>query len=253
MPVIQVNSRDVHYQQLNETASETVILIHGMFSNLAVYYFNIAPILAQKFRVVMYDMKGHGMSARAASGYQLEAMVDDLLALMYALNITHAHLAGYSFGALVAMKMAMQHPERIGKLSVIEGPDPAEEKTLELVDNYDRNFLVNYVNNYTDNVVMKMGKRQFEKNHRMYEYLFHETTIRDDMRAEHLFFKDAAVEAIPHTTLLMYGNESKCRDTGEVLQRRMKDAKLLLIEGDHNVPIQQPVAVGNALTSFFEN
>lgn len=253
MPVIQVNDTEVHYQQLNETAPETVILIHGMFSNLAVYYFHIAPILAQRFRVVMYDMKGHGRSSRAKTGYDLQAMADDLQALMQALQIPVAHLAGYSFGALVALKTAMLYPHSIRRLSIIEGPDPADRKALELVEQYNKDFLMNYVEQYTDNAVMKMGRRQFEKNHRMYEFLFNETTIRADMRAEHAFLYNSAMAAIPHDTLLMYGNASNCIPAGEHLGRTIRNAQLLLVEGDHNVPLQQPAAIGNALTDFFNN
>lgn len=253
MPVIQVNATEVHYQQLNEQAEETVILIHGMFSNLAVYYFNIAPILAEKFRVVMYDMKGHGRSGRVKTGYDLKAMADDLQALMAALHIPVAHIAGYSFGALVALKTAMEYPGCIRRLGLIEGPDPADKKALELVEQYNRDFLIDYVDKYTDNAIMKMGKRQLEKNHRMYEYLFNETTIREDMRAEHAFFNNSALQAIPHDTLLMYGNASNCVGAGEKLHSAIQKASLVLVEGDHNVPLQQPVEIGRALTTFFNN
>ena len=96
MPVIKVNHRDVHIQELNKGAAETVLLIHGMFSNLSVYYFNIAPVLAEHFHVVMYDLKSHGMSERALEGYDLNSMTDDLYALMEVLNLNKVHLAGYS-------------------------------------------------------------------------------------------------------------------------------------------------------------
>ncbi|BAV04113.1 Pimeloyl-ACP methyl ester carboxylesterase [Filimonas lacunae] len=253
MPVVAINNTSVHYQQLNETGKETVILIHGMFSNLAVYYFNIAPLLAQRYRVVMYDMKGHGMSSRVTAGYDLQAMADDLLALMKALDITSAHLVGYSFGGLVALKMAMLYPQCIQKLGVIEGPDPADKEALKVIETYSKDFLVHYVNTFTDNAIMKMGKRQLEKNHRMYEFLFNETTIRADMQAEHAFFTAGGVDAIGHTTLLLYGRQSNCVAAGEKLHQMIKHASMLLIEGDHNVPLQQPLVIGNALTAFFDN
>ena len=68
----------LHVQELNPEGKETIIMVHGMFSNLAVYYFNIAPMLAKHFRVVLFDMKGHGMSEKIPTGYDLTSMTTDL-------------------------------------------------------------------------------------------------------------------------------------------------------------------------------
>jgi len=253
MPVIQVKGRAVHYQQLNEQAADTVLLVHGMFSNLAVYYFHIAPILAQHFRVVMYDMKGHGMSDRAESGYDLDAMAADMQALMQVLELPAVHLAGYSFGALVALKAALTYPKSIRRLGLIEGPDPADKRMLEGIAQYNRDMLLDYVDKHDNNTLVTGGKRKLEKMHRRFEYLFHETTIRKDMEKEHAFFEDTAIGALPHDTLLMYGRASDCKGAGELLHNRIRKSDLVLIDGDHTVPVQQPALIGNTLTAFFNN
>ena len=125
MPIIDLPKVRLHVQELNPDGPETIIMVHGMFSNLAVYYFNIAPMLAKHYRVVLFDMKGHGMSEKVRTGYDLTSMTDDLRDLMDALGIEKAHLAGYSYGGLVALKMAARFPERVGKLAIIEGPERA--------------------------------------------------------------------------------------------------------------------------------
>ncbi|HTF28129.1 MAG TPA: alpha/beta fold hydrolase, partial [Flavitalea sp.] len=157
MPIIKINNRDVHIQELNKEATETVLLIHGMFSNLSVYYFNIAPILAEHFHVVMYDLKSHGMSERTLHGYDLNSMTDDLYALMETLDLNTVHLAGYSFGGLIALKMALRFPEKLKKLAIIEAPDPSDEKARGIIDDYSREFLEHYVENFTDTTKVKMG------------------------------------------------------------------------------------------------
>lgn len=253
MPVIQVNGRLVHYQQLNEQAADTVLLVHGMFSNLAVYYFHIAPILAQRFRVVMYDMKGHGMSDRAETGYDLEAMAADMQSLIETLDLPAVHLAGYSFGALVALKAALDYPQRIRRLVLIEGPDPADKRMLEGIAQYNKDMLLDYVEKNDSRILQNGGKRRLEKMHRRFEYLFHETTIRNDMQREHAFFKDAAIAGLPHDTLLMYGRSSACVKAGELLHSRISKSEMVLIDGDHTLPVQQPALIGNTLTTFFNN
>ena len=138
MPVIEVNNRNVHIQQLNTEAAETVLLVHGMFSNLSVYYFHIAPILARHFHVVMYDLKSHGRSERIASGYDLNSMTDDLAGLLDHLGLSAVHLAGYSFGGLISLKMASRFPGLIKKLVLIDTPNPNDDKTRMMMDAYSR-------------------------------------------------------------------------------------------------------------------
>lgn len=252
MPVVEINNRKVHVQELNTAASETVLLVHGMFSNLSVWYFNIATILAKHFHVVMYDLKSHGMSGRVAEGYDLESMTNDLSALMDYLNLSSVHLAGYSFGGLISLKMASRFPEKVKKLAIVEAPDPSDDKTRDIIDDYSREFLEHYVENFTDTTKVKMGKRQMERNHRMYEYLFHETSIKKDMILEREFFSTPAIEQISQKTLLLYGTASNCLEAGKKLNEKIKDAAILEVEGDHNVPIQQPESIGILLETFFK-
>jgi esterase len=253
MPVIKINNRDVHVQEMNKEAAETVLLVHGMFSNLSVYFFNIAPILAGQFHVVMYDLKSHGMSGRAPDGYDLNSMTDDLNALMETLSLDVVHLAGYSFGGLIALKMALRFPEKIKKLAIIEAPDPNDEKARGIIDDYSREFLEHYIENFTDTTKVKMGKRQLERNHQMYEYLFYQTSIKNDMVAEKNFFNDPEITSISKDTLLLYGSASNCIESGKQLNGMIKNSTLIPVNGDHNIPIQEPVLIGNMITSFFMN
>jgi len=250
MPIISVNGKKVHIQELNKGAEQTVVLIHGMFSNLSIYYFNIAPVLAKHFHVVMYDLKSHGMSERFLDGYDLENMSSDVLSLMDALDIEKAHLAGYSFGGLIALKTALKAPDRVEQLVVIEAPDPQDEKARNIIDEYSREFLEHYVANFTDTTKVQMGKRQMEKNHRMYEFLFNETTIKVDMIKEKHFLSEVDFSELQPFALLLYGADSNCRPTGEWLNDQISQSELLLIPGDHNIPIQEPALIAETIARF---
>lgn len=252
MPVIKINHTSVHVQEMNKGAKETILLIHGMFSNLSVYYFNIAPILAKQFHVVMYDLKSHGMSGKEKDGYDLNSLTDDLLALMETLELKAVHLVGYSFGGLVALRMASRFPGRVKKLAVIEAPDPGENERLGIMDMYSKEFLIDYINNFTDTTRFRMGKRQLEKNHRMYEYLFNETSIKSDLSKERGFFSGKEIGYIKQDTLLLYGKDSDCVPSGQTLYDRLTRSKIALLNGDHNLPLQQPEETAIRLKDFFE-
>lgn len=250
MPVITVDNRQVHIQELNKGAEHTVVLIHGMFSNLSIYYFNIAPILAKHFHVVMYDLKSHGMSERFPDGYDLESMSSDVLALLDVLELKKVHLAGYSFGGLIALKTALKAPERVNQLVIMEAPDPQDDKARDIIEQYSKEFLEHYVANFTDTTKVQMGKRQMEKNHRMYEFLFEQTSIKADMIREKDFLNEIRSSGLDIPTLLLYGSASNCRPTGEWLSSQIGQAELELISGDHNIPIQEPGLIAETIVHF---
>ena len=56
-----------HYEQLG--AGPDVVLIHGLGGNLATWHFNIVPLLWDRYRCLTYDLKGHGYSDPAPTGY----------------------------------------------------------------------------------------------------------------------------------------------------------------------------------------
>lgn len=250
MPIITVDNRKVHIQELNKDAKQTVVLIHGMFSNLSIYYFNIAPVLAQHFHVVMYDLKSHGMSERFPDGYDLDNMSSDLIGLMDYLQLEKVHLVGYSFGGLVALKTALKYPDRVNQLVIMEAPDPRDDKTRNIIDEYSKEFLEHYVANFTDTTKVQMGKRQMEKNHRMYEFLFEQTSIKADMIREKNFLNEVPLHDLAVPTLLLYGSGSNCRPTGEFLQSQIVLSELELIPGDHNIPIQEPHQIAETIVHF---
>lgn len=250
MPIITVNNRQVHVQELNKGAGQTVVLIHGMFSNLSIYYFNIAPVLAKHFHVVMYDLKSHGMSERFLDGYDLDNMSSDLIGLIDHLQLEKVHLVGYSFGGLIALKTALEYPDRVNQLVVMEAPDPQDEKARNIIDEYSKEFLEHYVANFTDTTKVQMGKRQMEKNHRMYEFLFNQTSIKADMIKEKHFLGEARFNELSSPTLLLYGADSNCRPTGEWLQSQISQSELELIPGDHNIPIQEPQHIAETIDQF---
>ncbi len=253
MPVIPVNGLSLHVQELNPAGTHTVVLIHGMFSNLAVYYFHIAPLLAQYRHVMMYDLRSHGLSESVTSGYGLDAMADDFYALLNARELTEkVDVIGYSFGGLVALNCAIRFPSRVGRVAVIDAPNPADQHTRDIIDVYSREFLANYLTNFTDTTRIRMGKRQFEKNHRKYEFLFHQTTIKTDMLRDAAFLEHAPLHCID-SCLLLYGRSSNCLQTGFLLRDRIGNARLEILEGDHNLPVQSPEQVSGVLIEFLTN
>ncbi|TDW99255.1 alpha/beta fold hydrolase [Dinghuibacter silviterrae] len=250
MPIITINHHRVHYQEMNPCGRETVVMIHGMLSNLSVYYFHIAPLIAEHYRVVLYDLRGHGRSERASTGYGLQSMSEDLLALADVLSLDTVHLVGYSFGGLVALKTALLAPDRIGKLAVIEAPDPADRDIVEVFAGFSREVLIDGIRYQAGQAGRWMGKRQLERNYDVYRFLLHETSFRSDTAADTDFLSEPGLRHIRKDALLIYGKNSACVSTGNRLWLKIPRSRLVFLEGDHNVPVQEPAGTANALGRF---
>lgn len=250
MPIIQVNNKSVHVLELNPEASETIVMIHGMFTNLSVFYFKIAPELAERFHIVLYDLKGHGMSERSDRGYDLGAMSDDLIALMDELKLSRVHLVGYSYGGLIALKTTMDYSHRVEKLVVIESPKPDEGDSPEVIRKYGNEFIEQYLNNYTATTTLKPGRRQIEKNKQLFDYLFNQTTIKEDFEKDNDFFDRIQKNPVKNQTLLLYGESSDCLPAGKYLNKIISGSKFFTGKGDHNLPVQEPQWITSQINRF---
>jgi 3-oxoadipate enol-lactonase len=85
------------------------------------------PALAERYRVVTYDTRGHGESPAPAGPYSLDDLVDDVVALLDRLGARRAHVAGLSLGGMTALRLAAREPGRVGQLAILASsarPDP---------------------------------------------------------------------------------------------------------------------------------
>jgi len=118
LPTASVNGARLNFVQLHEGdgASEHLVMLHGLAANLAFWYLRYAFEFAKQFRVTVFDLRGHGRSEMPPAGYSPASLAADLSGLMDQLGIAKAHLLAHSFGGVVAMRFALEHPERVGSL-----------------------------------------------------------------------------------------------------------------------------------------
>ena len=124
---------------------DPVVLIHGSGPGVTSYanWRLVLPALAENFRVLAPDMVGFGFSERPANiEYGVQTWADQVVGLMDTLELPTAHLVGNSFGGAIALRIAAQHPDRVGKLVLMGSmgvPFPITEG-LERVWGYEPSF-----------------------------------------------------------------------------------------------------------------
>lgn len=95
-----------------------LIFIHGVGLDHAMWEFQVKPF-ERHYRVITYDMMGHGESEKPHGPYTLSQFVAQLDELMKGLDIKAAHIVGFSMGGLVAQAFAAQHPDKAASLIVV--------------------------------------------------------------------------------------------------------------------------------------
>jgi pimeloyl-ACP methyl ester carboxylesterase len=116
-----VNGIKLHYAEAG--AGEPLLLQHGWPQHWWMWRDFIAP-LAERFRVIVPDLRGHGWSDKPPTGYRKGELLDDLLALLDRLEIDRVRWVGHDWGAYVGMLAALREPERIQKLVAMSIPHP---------------------------------------------------------------------------------------------------------------------------------
>ncbi|HYH42871.1 MAG TPA: alpha/beta hydrolase [Burkholderiales bacterium] len=102
----------------------TVLLQHGYARNSA-FWHGWVPYLARRYKVVRMDLRGHGESPvdfDPSTESTLDGYVGDLLALLDALDLCEVHYCGESFGGILGMVLAAEHPTRVRSLTLVAAP-----------------------------------------------------------------------------------------------------------------------------------
>ena len=118
---VQVDGARVHYQEFGDTSDPTIVLIHGYTASLYVWK-TVAPMLADAgFHVVALDMLGFGYSEKPKwFDYAISSQARVVARFMNRLGIGRATIVGSSYGGAVAATLALDYPERVEKLVLVD-------------------------------------------------------------------------------------------------------------------------------------
>jgi pimeloyl-ACP methyl ester carboxylesterase len=97
-----------------------IVLLHGLTATRRYVVMGSRTLQRSGFRVIAYDARGHGRSTPAPGrAYGYEHLAADLLAVLDGAGVQRALLAGASMGAHTAVRVALEHPERVAALALI--------------------------------------------------------------------------------------------------------------------------------------
>jgi 2-hydroxy-6-oxonona-2,4-dienedioate hydrolase len=248
--VTAVYGQNIHYFEVGQ--GPTVILLHGLGGAKEFWLANIGA-LAPKYHVYAIDQIGFGQSDKPLLDYKIATFADFLYGFMQEEKIAKATLVGSSFGGWIATDFAVQHPEMVDKLVLVDAagltwqaplPDLnpstiAGWRTLIELVFYDKKMV-------SDEGVMQAFAQHMRNN----DGYTIQRTVASFASPQ---FEDGKLASIHAATLVVWGRQDELIPlaSGEKLRDGIAGAKLVVLEHCGHVPqIEKPAEFNQTLLEF---
>jgi pimeloyl-ACP methyl ester carboxylesterase len=132
VPTAETNGIVTHYEDTGQ--GPVVVLIHGHSFDLRMWKYQVGTLVDMGYRVVRYDVRGHGRSTVTESGYTWDNYSLDLAGLVKHLDTPPLHLVGFSMGGGIALKFALDHPGQTRSLTLVDSALPGFSYSEEFAE-----------------------------------------------------------------------------------------------------------------------
>jgi 3-oxoadipate enol-lactonase len=256
---ITVNGVETAYRFDGPETGRVVLLSNSLMSSYDMWDKTV-PALADRYRVLRYDTRGHGRSATPPGPYSIAMLADDAAALLDALGIPAAHVAGLSMGGMVAQQLGARYPDKVHSLSLCDTasempPRAMWEERLAIARSQGIPGLVDgTIRRWFTEGFIQRAPRDIEAVRRMIlatgaeGYIGCASAVRDMAQTTMLL-------ASRKPTLVMTGRQDPaCTvDQSTVLHRMIEGSVMLVLEdAAHLSNIEQPEAFNRALRGFID-
>jgi len=265
---IQAGGIATHYELSG--AGAALVLIHGFTDNLTMW-FNQVPVFSRHFKVLTYDVRGHGGTEIPESRFSMEIFADDLRALLEALDIDRTCVLGYSMGGRIALQFALRHPEMTSGLifanSGVLGSDvqPTPEQLAQLVERR-KQMVELFETRDIEAIADGMAERSFSPGMRDEDPALFQKYVDVKLRndpAHYLAIMGAMVQAVtnpPDLTrlecpaLIIAGERDgfMSLDEARSMERAIRDVTVTILPTGHAAALESPRAFNRAVLDFMD-
>lgn len=258
MPRLQVNGIQLYYESHGE--GEPVLFLHGLGSSTRDWEYQV-PAFASAYRVITLDLRGHGRSEKPPGPYRLTGFAADIAEFLRLMGIGAAHVVGLSMGGCVAFQLAVDAPERVKTLTIVNSaPDVLIRTWLERLIVWERLALVRVLG--VGRLGRTLGKRLFIKSEQSRLREVFAARWAENDRAAYLAAFRAMIGwsvldqlgSIRCPTLIMAADQDYTPvSRKEAYVARLSNARLVIIaDSRHLVPVERPEAFNPVLRDFLD-
>lgn len=129
MSFVRINDILLHYRLSGSPDRPVVVLVNSLGTDARIWD-EVICLLEDRYRILSYDKRGHGLSDAPSGDYAIDHHVDDLVGLIAHLGIERPALAGVSVGGLIALRSALQYPGQVAALILCDTAAKIGDKDL---------------------------------------------------------------------------------------------------------------------------
>lgn len=262
MASVLVNGVNLNYQVSGQ--GHTLVLIHGTSYELSTWNPQVA-YFSNKYRVITYDIRGHGQSEVSKESYSIGDCVEDLYQLLLHLDVERTYLGGLSMGGNIALSFTLTHPELVDAV-ILAGANPGA-----VIEEFRRKAggSLPIIQSKGIEFVLPMYREMFYsedfiRNHPDYiagwEKRFLSNSIEGFMKALEANFKrpelTPRLSEIHAPALIILGDQDVVtpRDVSDMLNKGIANSKLAVIPNcGHLCNEEQPDTFNSIVGDFLES
>jgi len=260
---ITINNLTVSYSDHGPDDAPVIIFIHGFPLNKSMWNIQVEA-LKENYRVIAYDIRGHGNSDPGIDEFFIELFVIDLLRLMEKLKIEKSILCGLSLGGYIALNAVLKHPDRFDGLilndtqCIADTPEIKENRCLAII-----RIMKNGVEQYADEIIKNLfAPESFTKKENVVDAV-REMIISTPKQSlcntlHALAERKETCDQLPEINipvLIMVGKEDKITPIAAAQQMHEKilNSKLEIIQyAGHLSNLENPIAFNTHMVNFLE-
>ncbi len=258
MPRVQSNGISLYYEIQGE--GQPLLLIHGLGSSTRDWEFQVAEF-SKSFQVITFDLRGHGQSDKPAGPYSMPMFAKDTSGLLKELSIDQAHIVGLSLGGSIAFQLAVETPQTIKTLTIVNSAPELLVRTFkEKVMLWQRLVTIRLLG--MRKMAEILSKKLFiQPEHTLLRQTFVTRWVENDQRA----YLDALRAMIGWSVTKQLGtilcptlvitadHDYTPVSLKEVYTAKIPNAHLVTIpDSRHALPVEKPIQFNRVLQRFLE-
>ena len=252
-PAVELSAR-------REGNGPPIVLLHGVGGNHTVWN-QVVPLLTTQFSVIAPDLRGHGRSpAPEGSEFSYSELEADVLRMLDLDRLGAVHLVGLSGGALLALRLTLDHPDRVRSLIMVGGAAYTDPHTRAVAERWAETL----EKDGRDAFALRMLKDLYYPDW-IEEHLDLADELREQVKTQDLgpalkwshamqaFDERSRVASIRAPALIIQAMDDAVVDAshGRILRQSIPGAQIrILAETGHMVPVERPRETAEAIATF---
>ncbi len=254
---IKANGININYQMEGPDSAPVVTLSHSLAADLSMWDPQMKE-LTKQYRVLRYDMRGHGGTEVTHGPYSIEELTTDVHSLHVALGIKQTHFIGLSIGGMIAQLFAINHPAMLKSLILCDTSSELPQEAKALFEERIRVARTKGLEEHVEPTLERWFTKSFRSTREAdrVRALIRKTDPAGYIGCSHAIMGlnlTSRLSSIRLPTLIIVGEEDLGTpvSASRVIHEKVKGSELLILKSAaHLSNIEQAEAFNNAVISF---